>query len=331
MSKSNHQKRGALRPVLYGLLIVCIGGAGLLGYLAYREYMDRQQGLSFYQSLVSTDLPIATEEAFPPMQHTSAVAVVKAPAPTAVQMAGETEQPQEHETKSIPLPSLTATETPMPEAMPTDALAVAEPLVQSTATPNPSAMDFGTLQAQYPDVVGWIRLEDTVIDYPILQGEDNDFYLHHLPDGTPNKSGCIMMDRSNDADFGDDITILHGHHMKNGSMFASLEKYASASYYQKHPKFRLLTPNGDFDVAVFAAYTVDVSTFGYPTVFESDEKFEQFLADAIRKTRYQADVKPTCEDRILMLSTCNYAFGGARYIVLGIIEGIENHTEPCVS
>lgn len=184
---------------------------------------------------------------------------------------------------------------------------------------SPSEIDFDALWQSCPDVVGWIRLEDSVIDYPVVLGEDNDFYLHHLPDGTENKAGSIMMDRANTGTFREDVTVLHGHHMRGGSMFGRLADYASEEYFQGHRVVRLFTPDGDYDVAVFAAYTVNGYTFGYPTSFEDEATFDQFVRKAVSATPYETGVEVEYGDHILLLSTCAYSFEGARYVVMGKI------------
>ena len=85
----------------------------------------------------------------------------------------------------------------------------------------PIEIDFASLQAENPDVVGWIYSPDTVINYPVMKGETNDTYLHTMLNGQYNSSGSIFMDYRNNPDLSDYVTILYGHHMKNGSMFVS--------------------------------------------------------------------------------------------------------------
>lgn len=189
-----------------------------------------------------------------------------------------------------------------------------------TAPASPkSEIDFEKLKESCPDAVAWIRINDTVIDYPVVQGTDNDFYLNHLADRTPNKAGSIMMSFANDAEFRDDITILHGHHMRNGSMFGSIEEFRNEEFYQEHPVIRLMTPNGDHDVAIFAAYIVDGYTYGYPSYFVSEPEFDQFIQEAKEATGYDTDVSVSFGDKLLLLSTCTYSFKGARFVLIGKI------------
>ena len=224
-----------------------------------------------------------------------------------------------HETDS-PAQTPTAAPTDAPSAPATDAPAASQPAPSDTPAPG-SAIDFDLLRQTCPDVVGWIAIEDTQIDYPVVQGKDNAFYLDHLPDGTQNAAGSIMMDAACDGLFGDEINILHGHHMKNRSMFGGLDFYREEAYYLEHPTIRLFTPNGDHEAAIFAAFTVDGEAFGYPTVFASDEAFAAFLEQAREKSAFQADVQVTRGDRLLILSTCAYSYETERLLVVAkIIE-----------
>ena len=104
----------------------------------------------------------------------------------------------------------------------------------------PITVDFDSLKALNPDVVGWIYSADTQINYPVLLGEDNSEYLHHMVNGEYNSAGSIFMDCRNKPDLSDFNTILYGHHMKNGSMFASLHQYTEQELPRRHPSIRFL-------------------------------------------------------------------------------------------
>lgn len=166
-------------------------------------------------------------------------------------------------------------------------------------------------------MVGWIFLEDSGVNYPIVQGEDNVYYLNHLPDGTQNEAGSILLDQANAPDFSDTVSILHGHHMRSGAMFGELESYAEESYYKSHPEMTLFTPQGDYRVQVFAACTVDGETFEYPTAFADAAEFDAFVDEMRRATPYETQVEAAYGDRLLLLSTCAYSFREARFVVIG--------------
>lgn len=197
-----------------------------------------------------------------------------------------------------------------------------KPQDKGAQTPPPSAVDFQALRRRYGDVVGWLRLADSPVDYPVVQGRDNAYYLDHLPDGTPNAAGSIMMDQANSPDFADQVTILHGHHMASGAMYGSLEEYAREDYYRRHPTMELFTPQGDYRVRVFAAYTVDGASFAYPTGFGGEREFSDFIRRAQAATPYDTGVTPGSADRLLLLSTCAYDYRNARFVVLSRLEPV---------
>mgnify|MGYP002627349795 CR=1 FL=1 len=108
---------------------------------------------------------------------------------------------------------------------------------------SPINVDFDNLLEQCKDIVGWIYCEDTVINYPMVRGNDNDYYLHRFIDGTYNGGGTLFMDFKCNRDFSDPNSIIYGHHMNDGSMFASLKKYQTdPEYYSKHPTLYVNTP-----------------------------------------------------------------------------------------
>ena len=281
---------GARRALLVLVLLASLAGAGLLGYLGAMELKESKDGSDFYAGLAS-----AAKEMTPAPTPALTDAVTPAPLAEPEPDAPEQFSPAEEDiTLFLPTP-------------------------EPTPTPRTSAMDFAVLWQTCPDLVGWIRLADSIIDYPVVQGEDNEYYLYHLADGTENKSGSIMMDVANAADFTDAVTILHGHHMRGGAMFGHLSDFKKESYYQAHPVLRLFTPAGDYDVAVFAACTVNGYTFGYPVSFADEAEFDAFVRKAVSSTPYETGVSVSWGDRILVLSTCAYSFEGARYVVMGKI------------
>lgn len=184
-------------------------------------------------------------------------------------------------------------------------------------------LDFVSIGQRIPDIRGWLVVPDTNINYPVVQGTDNDFYLDHLPDGTANRSGSIMLDVENAPDWTDTVNILHGHRMRSGEMFGSLNKFGDAKYAAAHDRMMLYTPEGDYHVQLIAACTVDGVSLGYPTSFKDDAAFERFLRKLTTRSAYQTDVTPTREDRLLLLSTCAYTFDNARFVVLGLLTPMQ--------
>lgn len=181
-------------------------------------------------------------------------------------------------------------------------------------------VDFDSLRKLNNDVVGWIYGPGTKINYPVVQGEDNDYYLTHMFDGKENKCGSIFMDSLNEEDFSNTNSIIHGHHMRNGSMFASLTSYLSQSYYDTHPVLWLTTSEKDYKVELFAGFVTDVNSDVWQIEFASKEEYREWLDKMVENSSFKSDVKPGENDHILTLATCSYEYDNARFVVLGILK-----------
>ena len=212
------------------------------------------------------------------------------------------------------------TSTAAPSAAPTTAPFEAQP-EQPTPEPvetPPIDVDFDSLLAQCKDIVGWIYCEDTVINYPMVRGQDNDYYLHRFIDGTYNGGGTLFMDFKCNRDFSDPNSIIYGHHMNDGSMFASLKKYQTdPEYYSKHPTLYLNTPTQNYRVDVFAGFVCDADSDTYTIGFADDASFERWLARMVAQSDFKTEVQVGPEDHVITLSTCSYEWYDARYVVLG--------------
>lgn len=182
--------------------------------------------------------------------------------------------------------------------------------------PIPKSVNFDKLLAQNSDVVGWVFNQNGVINYPILQGEENSYYLNRLLDGRTNVNGSIFMESVNKGDFSDRNTIIYGHSMKNGTMFGTLLRYRNQSYYNAYPEFYIYTPQLKYRVDIFAAYESDTDDAVY-NLFRKDAEFEDFISYAYGKSKIESDVDVQITDRIVTFSTCAYSYEDARFIVCG--------------
>ena len=136
--------------------------------------------------------------------------------------------------------------------------------------------------------------------------------------------GTVFVDARNGKDFSDQNTILYGHHMKNGSMFASLVNYKEQTYYNVHPDMLLFTPAAVYRLELFAGYVTDgyATNEVYQTSFATEADFRSLIENAREASDFTCDVKVTAEDRIVTLSTCTYEYDEARYVVLGKLEKV---------
>ena len=180
----------------------------------------------------------------------------------------------------------------------------------------PLSVDFDYLLGINRNVVAWIYCEDTPISYPVVLSADNSDYLYRLIDGTTNSSGSLFMDFRNAGDLSDSNSIIYGHNMKDGSMFASVEQYCRQEYYDQHPVMYLMKPSGDYKLELIAGKTVradDESVYTTDLTVEAARK-------RMENSDFQSSVQLQPEDRFVTLSTCAYSFNSARYVVLGVLR-----------
>lgn len=183
-------------------------------------------------------------------------------------------------------------------------------------TYSPVTVDFSALQKDYPDIRGWLYAPGTEINYPVVQGKDNDFYLHRLMDGADNAGGTLFMDYRNSADFSSKHTLIYGHHMKDGSMFAALVNYADQAYYDEHPYLFLNTPNGNYRLDAVAGFVTLDDSRAYVMDFKSRAEFEEWYELMSSFSDFTSDVSFGPDDLIVTLSTCTYDYDNARYVLM---------------
>ena len=193
------------------------------------------------------------------------------------------------------------------------------------------SVDFEILQENGPDIIAWLTLPDTAVNYPVTQAEDNDYYLRHLYDGTYNKAGCLFADYENKKDFSDRNTIIYGHNMRDGSMFASLNEYKEQSYYDSHPQMYLVTPDGGYLCDIFAAFEAKPKESGSDTSpwrmeWKDDGAYTTWLSAMADRSVVETDVTVTSSDKVLTLSTCTPG-GASRFIVMGKLTEVVTETE----
>lgn len=195
-------------------------------------------------------------------------------------------------------------------------------------------VDFEKLKAKNPDVRGWIWLPGTNIDYPIVQGKDNDYYLHRDLEGNYLYDGCIFIDASVEEPFSaDENTVIYGHHMKSGAMFHDLSRYAREDdYMSEHDTIIIETEDGSYDMKVVAYCNEDADSELYTTYFEPAEQEDDFSegGPAFTKSYFVELVKSKArkftdesfgeDDRIVTLSTCTSSTGEGRHQIIGVLR-----------
>ena len=185
-------------------------------------------------------------------------------------------------------------------------------------------IDWEQLHSQNEDIYAWICIADTKIDYPILQHPSElDHYLDYNIDGSKGYPGCIYSQFVNSKDFTDFNTVLYGHNMKNGTMFAGLHKFEDSEYFADHPYIYVYTEDKVFVYRIFASYTF--SSIHLIMGFDlSDENVRQIYIDNIRSLEGLTDniddsIEVDTDSRLLTLTTCIANQADKRYNVAGVL------------
>lgn len=183
-------------------------------------------------------------------------------------------------------------------------------------------MDFAALREVNSDVLGWILIPNTVISYPLVQGDDNQYYLKHTWKKWTSAVGAIFLEYQNSPDFSDFNTIIYGHRMNNGSMFASLKNYKKQSYWAAHPYVYITDDNGSHKYEIFAAYEVSTAGTTYQIGFSGDASKQAFLDYCLGQSVIDTGITPTVHDKILTLSTCTGNGHATRWVVQARLKGV---------
>jgi len=177
---------------------------------------------------------------------------------------------------------------------------------------------FLNLKHQYEDFVGWITIgENDEINLPVMQAEDNEYYLDRSYDGDENRYGAVFMDYLNDPTELSRNTFLYGHHyLGDDHIFAKLEKYHKEAYALENSAYYFATVKDEYECQIFASYLITPDSWRYYEVsFVDDEDFMDYVNSAIERSDVDYGVTVSAEDKIISLSTCDYTFDGARQLI----------------
>lgn len=170
------------------------------------------------------------------------------------------------------------------------------------------------------DIVGYLSINDTTIDYPVLQTADNEFYLNHDAYSNESKAGSIFLDYENNIEILDYNTVIYGHNMHDDIMFHSLRNYIDEAYFREHKVINFTTLYNEYVYEIFSVYETDVD-FPYITVlFNSNEEFYELSSQFKEKSIYETNININENDKIITLSTCSYFSGinsNKRFVVQG--------------
>ena len=188
-------------------------------------------------------------------------------------------------------------------------------------------IDFEKLQKENKDIVGWIRVKDTNIDYPVLRtpSSDQSYYLHRDYKGDYLYAGSIYMESCNSSAFTDRDTILYGHNMMNGTMFADLHKFEDSSFFNKHKYFYIYTPDSIKKYLIYSAYEYDDRHINNSYKhFEDVKMFKEYIDYSLNPvsaivSNVRKNAKVTVKDKLVTLTTCTNNRPENRFLVQGVL------------
>lgn len=198
--------------------------------------------------------------------------------------------------------------------------------------------EYEVLYNKNKSLIGWVKIDDTEINYPVMQTVNNTYYLDHNIEQEYDKNGSIFMDKDCDVLKPSTNLIIYGHHMKSGKMFGDLDKYSSKSYYEAHPtiQFDTIYEKGTYEIMyVFRSkvYNEDEIVFKYYQFIEANsaEEFYSYMEEMSELSLYDTGVTASYGDRLLTLSTCDSSEPEGRFVVVArrvnqifIYQGIHN-------
>lgn len=177
-------------------------------------------------------------------------------------------------------------------------------------------LNWDSLISQNSDARAWVYLDGTIINYPIVRGSDNSFYLTHMFNKAYNGAGTLFMDANAPDNFETFNTVVYGHHMKDGSMLAAIDKYKSQEFYEKHKQLELITPSAKYHLKVIGFELVDATSEAYNYYFGSEQDKQALLDFTAKNNVINTSDQATVNDKLLTFSTCVYATGDERYVLV---------------
>ncbi len=193
-------------------------------------------------------------------------------------------------------------------------------LLQYKPTPE-NTESLAELMALNPDVIGWITIDDTHIDYPLVQGEDDMEYINKDAHGDFALSGSIFLSCVNSRDLTDPYSLIYGHHMANGAMFGDVIEFTEESYFDSHKTGRIYLPDRTIEVELFSCVKTDASDSVVYNPQAQSENIAGLLSYLDSNSAQYRDIGVTAEDRVIGLSTCSEAVTNGRVILYGKLKG----------
>lgn len=185
--------------------------------------------------------------------------------------------------------------------------------------------NYDKLLSMNEDFKGWLYIPGTNISYPLVQTNNNDYYLHHNFEKESNSGGAIFISSNNDNPFEDANTIIHGHHMRDGSMFATLMNFKEEDF-AKSTSIYVNTKDKLLEYQVFSVFYETANNDSYQNGFVSDEDYLAYVNTLKGKSLFNLEVPEfTAADKMITLSTCDYDVNDGRLLVCGKLVSIKDY------
>lgn len=180
------------------------------------------------------------------------------------------------------------------------------------------------LQKENSDIVGWLEIEGTSINYPVLQGKDNSYYMTHDYKKEESSSGALFLDKDYNWSIPSSNLLIYGHNLNNGLMFEELLEYENEDFYNEHPNIRFTTENEDAEYEIISAFKSRVYYKSETNVFryyffinaQNEEEYNQFVDNAKKASLYDTGKTAQYGDQLMTLSTCSYHTEDGRFVVV---------------
>ena len=226
-------------------------------------------------------------------------------------------EPEPEETPEVPVDP----RPEIPQVEPEVILPEYEDIRNDTYAHRLSKTDLTALREESADVKGWILIPDTLVDYPIMQGDDNQFYLEHTWKGKANAGGSIFIECQCSGDFSDFNTIIYGHRMGNTSMFGTLASYKKQEFYEEHPCVYICIDGSVRRYDIFASYEPKTTSCTYWVRYDKDEYKQRVIDFALEQSVIDCGIVPETDDSIITLSTCTGNGHATRWVVQAVFAG----------
>ena len=180
------------------------------------------------------------------------------------------------------------------------------------------------LKKENTDIIGWLEIPNTKIDFPVLQGTDNEYYMKHTYKKEYSVDGSIFLDKNYNWDLPSSNLLIYGHNNKNGNMFQNLLEYKDENYYKEHPNIRFTTINDDSEYEIIAVFLSRVYYKNEKNVFryyyfidaEDEEQYNKYIEESKKASLYDTGKTATYGEQLLTLSTCEYSQSDGRFVIV---------------